>query len=71
MIHHRIRPDSTMPTHYGVSTDSFGSVLVQIGDAYGEQLRIPLTPEQARHFASLLLSRAEMAANDSAVANHG
>ena len=65
MFHHRTRPDTVLPTHYAASTDAFGQVLVQLGDAYGEQLRIPVTPEQARHFAGLLLSCADQAERES------
>ena len=66
MIHHRIRHETTDPAHYAVSHDAFGRVLVQIGDAYGEQLRVSLTPDQAWHFAQRLrdaLHEAEGAAD--------
>ena len=47
--------------HWAAATDGFGAVLVKIGDYQGEQLRIPLTPEQAKAFGTALTAAAENA----------
>ncbi len=54
MIHCRLNPDTTDPSHYAISHDAFGRVLIQLGDANAEQVRLSLSMEQARHAASLL-----------------
>lgn len=63
-----VHPGTTDPSHYAASHDAFGRVLVQLGDSYGEQLRLSLTPSQARHFAATILEAAEQADLDQSAA---
>lgn len=64
MIHQRtsINPGAN---HYGVSVSlpehphqDLSSVLVQLQES-GNQARVPLTPEEARHMAGLLTAQAD------------
>ena len=51
MIHHWINESGD---HYAVAPNAFRThVLLQVQES-GEQVRIPLTPEQARHTIALL-----------------
>lgn len=48
MLHHYVEEGSS--AHYGVSTDGFGKMLIQVGDIYGDQSRVALTIEEAEQF---------------------
>lgn len=65
MIQHRLHAAVAQdPAHYGAASDAFGMVLVQLGDSYGEQLRISMTPAQAEHFSNVLRSAIEAAKSE-------
>ncbi len=49
------------PSHYAVSTNGRGEVLVQVGDKYGEQARIGLTLKEAQELVNLILEKIEIA----------
>jgi hypothetical protein len=63
MIHHHttLEPGD----HYAVGTSANGAVLAQLqhvrSSGIGDQVRVMLTPEEARHLAQLLLEVAERA----------
>ena len=61
MKHYYTEPDNIKGVHWAASTDCFGSVLVQLGDSQQEQVRIELTPVQARIFADKLYAEADRA----------
>ena len=50
--------------HFATNTNGYGVVLVQLGDERGEQVRICLTPEEARGFARLLAEKADKAESE-------
>lgn len=60
MIHNSIK-DDTSGDHYAVGQNSHGGVGVVLAQIQsdGEQVRISLTPEQARHFAKGLILKAD------------
>jgi hypothetical protein len=54
MRHHYLL-DNAPSAHYAISKNSDSrTVLIQLGDEQGEQLRLSLTLEQAEHFECLL-----------------
>ncbi len=60
MIHHCVRDDNS-GDHYAVArSGSARAVLVQLQDR-GEQVRLMMSPDQARHMAALLLAKADEA----------
>lgn len=47
--------DNTDASHYAVSLSGDDkSILIQVGDSGGEQIRLKLTRSQANHFAELI-----------------
>lgn len=68
MVHHRASLNPR--NHYACNDNGRGAVLAQLQEVYssgyGEQVRLMLTPAEARHFASLLTEAADRAeASDS------
>lgn len=59
MLHYYISNDNS-GEHFAVSHNTVGSVLVQLGDKSGEQIRVMLTPEDARFMAQKLLKMADI-----------
>ena len=59
VIHHSTQA-KPLQDHYAVSFNSIGQVLVQL-QQNGEQVRVGLTPDEARHMAQLLLAKADAA----------
>lgn len=57
MKHHYLKA-GTNPTHWAANTNARGAVLVQLGDEDGEQVRVAITPEQARILAGQILQSA-------------
>lgn len=47
--------------HFAVNSTGTGAVVTQLGDTSAEQVRISLTPEEARGFAARLLEAAHKA----------
>ncbi len=47
--------------HFCAGTNCFGKVVTQLGDTSGEQLRISLTPAEARAYAAKLIASADKA----------
>lgn len=59
MLHHYLDTSNTSGDHYAVSRSGMvAKVLAQL-QSEGEQVRVALTPAQARHFARLLLAKAD------------
>lgn len=65
MRHYRTAKDNG--DHYACNHNDIGQVLVQLQQVYqsgsADQVRIGLTPDEARHFAQLILEAAERAEN--------
>ena len=54
MIHHFVSLVQGSSEHWAVNDNGQGAVLVQLGDLWGEQIRITLTPKQAEEMAVTL-----------------
>lgn len=59
MYHFHTKNDNS-GEHFGVSHNTQGRVLVQLGDATGEQVRIIITSENARFMARRLIEMADI-----------
>ncbi len=59
MLHHYLDLSDTNGDHYAVGRSGMTQKVLAQLQSDGEQVRLALTPERARHFAQLLLAKAD------------